>query len=97
MRKLICRLRLEWHNAMFAVSAPDDFEAEEWHCPPYPVRVIQAGYMVLAEPLVHWLAREIICRFRGHDYEHDGWAGPESGGESWCCRRCGHGGRVIYY
>ena len=31
----------------------------------------------------------IICRFFGHDWMEDGYAGPDSGWMSMDCRRCG--------
>lgn len=32
-----------------------------------------------------------ICDVRGHDYDADGVDYPESGGEGFTCKRCGHG------
>lgn len=37
-----------------------------------------------------WMFKVWYCEKRGHDYHPDGRDFPESGGEGFSCRRCGH-------
>ena len=39
----------------------------------------------------------LVCKVKGHDIEMDGWCTPNTGGESWECKRCGWGGSHTYY
>ena len=41
--------------------------------------------------------RVLWCWQFGHDFEVEGWATPDTGGEAWHCRRCGVGGSHTYY
>ncbi len=41
--------------------------------------------------------RMALCWWFDHDLEMEGWATPDTGGESWQCKRCGHGGSHTYY
>ncbi len=39
-----------------------------------------------------------VCACVGHKFEDEGgWAGPESGGESFTCARCGYSWHHTYY
>jgi len=44
-----------------------------------------------------WFTKNIICRFKGHDYEDTGYATPNTGAMGLECRRCGHGGTTVLY
>ena len=60
----------------------------------------EIGYMilVLVDRIRHRYAK-MLCRYwyKECDIEMDGYAGPDSGWESWACRRCGEGGSHTYY
>jgi len=44
-----------------------------------------------------WLTKNIICRFKGHDFESTDYATPDTGAMGLECRRCGFGGTEILY
>lgn len=56
------------------------------------------GYMilVLVERIKHY-PLELYCQWTDHDLEFESSIGPDSGSESWYCKRCGCGERHIYY
>lgn len=52
--------------------------------------------------LQEWLqahVTELECNLLegGHDWQVEGWATPDTGGESWECSRCHKSGHVTYY
>ena len=60
----------------------------------------EIGYMilVLVERVKHfWLESLCLYWYKDHDLEFDSWSGPDHGGETWYCRRCGVGGSHTYY
>lgn len=44
-----------------------------------------------------WIVNHTICRMFGCDIRTEDWFGPDSGGMTWWCNRCGQGGRHIFY
>jgi hypothetical protein len=47
--------------------------------------------------VIAYNCRVAWCQRFGHDMEYDGYAGPDSGGESAECRRCYWGWSHTYY
>lgn len=48
----------------------------------------------------YWIAQPyIIIRmgFCNHEYEGEGWGGPESGGDGGTCEKCGHSWSATFY
>lgn len=73
-----------------------DFPRRAWI--PYWLRRRIAQVEVALSTLI-WCACYAVCCFssKGHDYEDESWAGPESGGMGARCKRCGHSFSTTLY
>jgi hypothetical protein len=81
-----------WIEAAHYVEAGFLFDPEPG---PQPMFI---GCMLLAAfyEVQHWCLA-LWCSLFGCTIEMESWAGPDSGGETWHCTRCGAGGSDIYY
>lgn len=66
----------------------DEFGKPEWS---KPTRLNFAIYWLRQLKLIY------PCWRKGHNLEEDGWAGPDSGGISIHCKRCGWSYQHILY
>lgn len=54
-----------------------------------PISIYRRRWIAIREVVgLRWA--DLMCRWRGHDYDTDGFDYVESGGEGFTCTRCGH-------
>lgn len=49
------------------------------------------------QEMAEYIENEKLCAEKGHDWEVENNIGPESGSESFCCKRCGFETETIVY
>lgn len=85
-----------WKEAVHVYETCEPYHAEAEGRTPRQLTPLGWRLIIAKDRFIQGI-RTLRCRWFGHDLEMDGWAGPDSGGESWYCTRCGAGGSHTHY